>query len=523
MVRSFKIALALVLALCSCSRDPVPGEPEDPLLRPETPEEAAYQELPSDGTVLRWDYQSRNLYFNGGPVQSSLEANPRRLGANTTRRCLMMTETAEKYGRAVSDNVVKPFDFTANPPVFRLKVLSPRAGAKVMMTLESDHIYTSSVYVEAVTRNAGIWEDMTFDFGSLTSNRYCRICLTPGAGEVHEGDVWYFDEIRIPDDDLVPVSLFKRVENNPVMAPDPSRPWMNSHIANAAILSPENSRDGNWWMYPRGSGPVGDREHIGVFTQDADSFNPLGPWKHYDGNPVIEIGASDSFDGWRVLDGAPVVGPDGITYVYYKGRRSGGASSIGLAWSEDGFHFTKLDKPWMANAGPTDALYHDGKYYVFRGGEVDILTDPLTREGCTTVKIMSPGGAPSNFDDKVFWGNMVFRLKGVDKWFMAYQGSAYQWDFPDRFHVAVSDDLLTWKKVQNDQPFFSRGSAGQWDQCGIWFPEVIEYKDVLYMYYEGWGREGYIADRDAPYVDGHSSVGVATCPKKDFLRWCGLE
>jgi hypothetical protein len=43
------------------------------------------------------------------------------------------------------------------------------------------------------------------------------------------------------------------------------------------------------------------------------------------------------------------------------------------------------------------------------------------------------------------------------------------------------------------------------------------------MYYEGWGREGYIADRDAPYVDGHSSVGVATCPKKDFLRWCGLE
>ena len=513
--------------MISCGQKPLPdpsGGNESPGLDgPATEEELSYAEPPEDGTVLRWDYQHSFLYFNTGKITGSIVDNPRRLGANTTRRCLMMTETGEKYAQAISDDITKPFDFTAHPAIFRVKVLSPRAGAKVMMQLTSDHVYTSSVYAEAETRKAGIWEDLTFDFGSIASNRFCRVCLTPGSGEIHEGDVWYFDEIRIPDDDLTAISLFQRVEGNPIMAPDPSRPWMNSHIANAAILSPEHSRDGNWWMYPRGSGPVGDKEHIGVFTQPASDFKPLGPWVHYDGNPVVEIGAPGDFDEWRVLDGAPVVGPDGITYLFYKGRRSNGTSNIGLAWSEDGYHFTKKEGPWMANAGPTDALYHDGKYYVFRGGDVDILENPLTREGCTTVHIMDPGGAPSNFDDKVFWGNMVFRLKGVDKWFMAYQGSSYQWDFPDRFHVAISDDLLHWTKVKNTQPFFSRGSAGQWDQGGIWYPEVFEVDDVLYMYYEGWGKEGYIADRDRPYAEGRSCVGAATCSKKDFLRWCGLE
>ena len=500
-----------------------PGEEGNPLSRPETPQEAAYVEPQAEGALLRWDYQSSLLYFSKGNLESSVVDNPRKLGANKTRRCLSVKESDKKYGVASSDYVTKKFDFTAYPPVFRMKVLPPRAGAVIQLKLGSDLGYLPEVVTTAVSTGADSWEDMVFDFGELESNRYNRLSIVPSPGEVHDGDIWYFDEICIPDDDLTGISLFQRVAGNPVMKPDPAHPWMDSHIANAAIVSPKDSRDGNWWMYPRGSDQGGYREHIGVFTQPADDFHPLGPWVHYDGNPVIECGAKGSYDEWRILDGAPVVGPDGKTYVYYKARRFDGSDDIGLAWSEDGYHFTKLDHPWMDNAGPTDALFHDGKFYLFRGGDVDILTDPLTREGCTTVHILDTGGAPSHIDDKVFWGNMVFRLDGVDKWFMAYQCSAYQWDFPDRFHLAYSDDLLHWTKVQNKQPFFSRGSAGQWDQGGIWYPEVFEVDGTLYMYYEGWGKEGYIQDRDKPYAEGRSCVGAATCSKADFLRWCGLD
>lgn len=36
---------------------------------------------------------------------------------------------------------------------------------------------------------------------------------------------------------------------------------------------------------------------------------------------------------------------------------------------------------------------------------------------------------------------------------MVYQSSTRYFDFPDRFHVAYSDDLLNWTKVDNTKPF----------------------------------------------------------------------
>ena len=107
---------------------------------------------------------------------------------------------------------------------------------------------------------------------------------------------------------------------------------------------------------------------------------------------------------------------------------------------------------------------------------------------------------------------------------MVYQGSDKNFDYPARFHVAYSDDLLSWTKVDNSQPFFNRGEAGAWDQGAIWFGEVFEYDGTLYMYYEGWGNNSAVADRDTPYFSGgHSSTGCASVSKNTFLKWCGLK
>ena len=90
--------------------------------------------------------------------------------------------------------------------------------------------------------------------------------------------------------------------------------------------------------------------------------------------------------------------------------------------------------------------------------------------------------------------------------------------------MAYSDDLLNWTKVNNTKPFFKRGEAETWDQGGIWFGEVLEYGDKLYMYYEGWGCEGAVPDRDYPYFGGgHSTTGCAFVAKSEFLEWCGLN
>ena len=46
---------------------------------------------------------------------------------------------------------------------------------------------------------------------------------------------------------------------------------------------------------------------------------------------------------------------------------------------------------------------------------------------------------------------------------------------------------------------------------------------MLYLYYEGWGRVGYVENRDQPYFSGRSCIGAASASKADFLKWCGIK
>ena len=528
------IILTAVMIFSSCVKNAGGEISSGDSQKPETevPDTGHVQE-PADSTVMTIvNFETSFLTFHeaGGDLEYSIVSNPVKDAVNASRRCGLVVSGGSQWEFLWSEPYGKNFDFTANPPVFRMKVLSPRKGVKVYMKLKSSDYPSVAPPKEVqnvVTTKEGCWEDLVFDFRSLdpASNRYNKFVLLFDAGGTGKGEEWYFDEIRVPDDDLTEISLFKRWEGNPVLSPvDGPDDWMNTHIANAAVIGPEHSIDGNWWMYARGgNNRNGSNEQIGVFTQKAEEFSPFGPWIPYEGNPVIANGPKGSYDEWRALDSTPVVGKDDVTYLYYKARPSDGSSSTALAYSTDGVNFTKLPQLWKKNSGPTDAVYHQGMYYIFLGDEVYVTDDPLSSENARVYPTITPGGAPSNFDDKIFFGNMTFRLKGVDKWFMAYQGSASHWDFPDRFHVAVSDDLIHWTKVQNDQPFFSRGKAGEWDQCGIWFPEVIEHEDMLYMYYEGWGKDGYIEDRNKPYLDGNSCVGIAIASKDAFLEWCGLK
>ena len=528
MVRTSIILATLALSLAACqggaSADTEEPDPLDEL-------DAGYVEPDFTGYFDRVNFEDQTMSFISPTLTVSRVGNPRKKGANTSRRCGHFVTAGGKYEYMYTTQLSKNLDFTGTPAKFWMKVLAPKAGAQVILSIDPNPDggnYLQTIQSDPVlTTKAGVWEDLCFDLTGKNpmTNKYAKITLMFDAGGETVGEDWYFDDIRIPDDDISDLALFKRVGPDPVFAPDKAHQWMNTHIANPAILSPEKSCDGNWWLYARGGNDINNsNEQIGVFTQKADEFNPLGPWTYYKGNPVIAVGKSGSYDEWRCLDPAPVVGPDGKTYLYYKARTRSANNDIALAWSTDGYNFTKLDQPWLKNAGTCDALYYDGKYYIFRGTRVDIVSNPLNRDGVVTRTTITPGGAPSHFDDKVLHGTMVFRLDGVDKWFMAYQGSPDHWDFPDRFHVAISDDLVTWTKVQNPQPLFTRGHRGKWDQCAIWYPEIFEWENNLYLYYEGWGLEGFLQDRDAGYmIESHSSVGAATCSKADFLKWCGIE
>lgn len=518
---SLIFVLAIALAF-SCNKKPGEDEPVAPS---------------SDNQyVNKCDFEKIAVDFQATGCSFVKAVNPVRDGLDRSANCGFVKTGSGDGDRVSGAALRRRFDFTRNEPVFKVKVLAPVAGATVKMYIESKYSgsnYPKPLEASAHVTTAGVWEELVFDFRQYNpeSNQYQKFSFIFDADRNIAGEKWYFDDIMCPSDDLTDICLFQRYAKNPVFRPEGSNSWRNYHMANVGILSPSNSPDGNWWLYLRGSGDTPYYcDQIGLYTQPANDFHPFGPWNEYEKNPVCPVGPAGSYDDGYLLDSAPVVGKDGVVYIYYNGKsRDQYQYGLCVRYSEDGgYTFKHVDKPVLPKMGSSDAVYHDGKYYVFYGGGnpcklyVTVTEDPLSFEHAQTYSTITLGGGPSNFDDVAVNGSMVFRLDGVDKWFATYQGSAASYDFPDRFHVAMSNDLIHWQKVQNDQPLFTRGSAGAWDQGGVWGAEIIEYKDNLYLYYEGWGRTGFVPDRDEPYFSGKSQVGVASCSKTDFLKWCGL-
>ena len=469
----------------------------------------------------------------GGAMSYEVTDNPDKTGINTSDRVGRVTSGGQKWELLYSSEMVDPMVFDGGA-VFTMKVYSPKANGHVYFKVEDPQ--GKAVEISDVTvADANVWTELTFDFSpyNLASNQYNKIILLFDAGEEGSGEDWYFDDIKGP------AALMARVGSKPVLTYGADQPeWRREHIANAAILTPAESPDGKWRMYVRGSGYTNGDYHdqIGLFTQETSGFKPAGPWTEYPSNPIIMHGAPGTCDELHLLDCAPCVGANGEVWFFYQAVRGTLDSKLGsLACrrsTDDGITFTPATM-LRDGVGCSDVVYHDGKYYIYYGYgygndmmKVDcaVTSDPSTLAGADVQTVLLPGGGPGDFDSKSVNGCRIFRLEGVDKWFMVYQGSARNFDYPDRFHVAYSDDLLNWTKVQNSRPFFERGCIGRWDQGGIWFGEVFEHEGTLYMYYEGWGCEGFVPNRDDLYFwGGHSSTGCASVGKEAFLQWCGLQ
>lgn len=342
--------------------------------------------------------------------------------------------------------------------------------------------------------------------------------------------------------------LMQRVGDAPVIAIDPAVQWRSIHVANAALMTPDESPDGRWRLYIRGSGRFPEEssnpkrnyhDSIGFFTQEADRFSPQGPWKEHPGNPVLVHGKEAGYDGKHLLDCTPVWCPSrAALYMFYKGMSYHAGGCLAVAVSTDGgvSFFKSPANPLQRRTGPCDTVFHDNRFYVFYGETKYnfktrrpteklkiylVVVDDPSEFSSAPRRLVLDTGAPGSFDSESVHGGRIFKLN--NRWYMVYQCSAKHMDYPDRFHVAWSDNLLLWNKVENPEPFFIRGPAGSWDEGAIWYGEVFEHKDKLYMYYEGWGsgRPGY--NRNKPYVrGGRSQTGLAETSVEAFLKWCGL-
>jgi hypothetical protein len=142
------------------------------------------------------DYTFTN--FGGGDV--TVINNPQSAGINTSTKVGRMVKNAPEVWGGSFITLGAPIDFSANK-IFRMKVFSPRVGAKVLLKVENATDGNINFEREATTTVANGWEDVAFDYSAInTANSYQKIVLIFELGTVGDGSAnftFLFDDIRL--------------------------------------------------------------------------------------------------------------------------------------------------------------------------------------------------------------------------------------------------------------------------------------------------------------------------------------
>ena len=150
--------------------------------------------LTFESPTVNYDF----INFGGGEV--TIINNPQSGGINTSAKVgRMVKNPPEVWGGSVI-TLGEPIDFSANK-IFRMKVFSPRVGARVLLKVEN--LTNGGIFFEkeATSTVANAWEDLAFDFSGInTANSYQKVVLIFDLGTAGNGSAnftWLFDDIRL--------------------------------------------------------------------------------------------------------------------------------------------------------------------------------------------------------------------------------------------------------------------------------------------------------------------------------------
>jgi len=167
--------------------------------------------------------------FDGGNVTTI--NNPHITGINTSARVGRMVKNAGQPWGGSFLTLSLPMDFSNK--IFRMKVWSPRAGAKVLLKVENSANSAQNYEKEVVMTLANAWEDLVFDYNAInTGNSYNRIVLIFDNGTMGDGSsnfTFYFDDIRLVN--TVPITLPLNFEH-PV-----TYPWTNFDGGDVTVIN----------------------------------------------------------------------------------------------------------------------------------------------------------------------------------------------------------------------------------------------------------------------------------------------
>ncbi len=154
--------------------------------------------------VLPLDFQSATIpytftNFDGG--NTTVIDNPQVSGINTSTKVARMVKNAGQVWGGSWIALGNPINFTGTTKTFRMKVFSPRVGAKVLLKIENLTDGSIAFEREVTTTVANAWENLAFDFSAVnTANSYQKVVLIFDLGTMGDGSAnftFLFDDITL--------------------------------------------------------------------------------------------------------------------------------------------------------------------------------------------------------------------------------------------------------------------------------------------------------------------------------------
>jgi predicted GH43/DUF377 family glycosyl hydrolase len=211
-------------------------------------------------------------------------------------------------------------------------------------------------------------------------------------------------------------------------------------------------------------------------------------WFKYDGSPLLDVGASGSWDSLYVR--GPWVVRDGNIYkMWYVGTDGALAPRIGYATSPDGLKWTKYQNPVLSRGGAGD-----WDEYSLDGVAIAIVKETVKKE---------------EKDDEVIRYRMWYT--GTDSSIIPHIGYAESKDGTAWTKAGMSQGGINLTDVTN--PILNVGRSGEFDDegvgqpCVLYDPASASYKMWYVGYHNSSRRIGYAVSSDGLSWEKKGEVG----------------